>query len=122
MHQTILSCHRCRGALRRNKWGLLFVFSLYMAGSVAWGDLADLDKPADAEVLQDRVDAISRQIRSRPDAAAFFVQRGEAYFKLREFDKAIDDYSTAIRLDDRQLKGSDAFEFFRPRSRRILEV
>jgi tetratricopeptide (TPR) repeat protein len=90
------------GARRRCRWSRLFVLPLCMFATVAWGDLAGLDKPADSEAMQARVDAVGRQIRSRPDAAELYVQRGEAYFKLREFDKAIDDYSTAIRLDDRQ--------------------
>ena len=91
-----------RRAGRRCGRSLVHALPLFLFCALAWGDLAGFDKPADAEAMQDRVDAVSRQIRARPDAAELYVQRGEAYFKLREFDKAIDDYSTAIRLDDRQ--------------------
>jgi tetratricopeptide (TPR) repeat protein len=105
MRQSLGLCHACRtrsGAWRRGGRVLPLVLLLGLPAAVALADLAGLDKPADGEAMQVRVETITRQIRSRPDVATLYVQRGEAYFKLHAFDKAIEDYSTAIRLDDRQ--------------------
>jgi len=101
MQLSVWSWLACRAGRRcgRGLGSALLLVTFCMA---AWGDPASLDMPADSEAMQDRVDAVSRQIRSRPDAPELYVLRGEAYFKLREFDKAIDDFSTAIQLDDRQ--------------------
>jgi len=94
--------HSILSVMRRAGWANLLVLPLLLVCSLAWGDLAGLDKPADSEATQSRLEMLNRQIRSRPDVAALYVQRGETHFKLREFDKAIDDFSTALRLDDRQ--------------------
>ena len=102
MPHSTLSCHPRYGARRGGGWNRLLALPLFMIGTLAWADLAGLDKPADSEAMQARVNAVSRQIRVRPDAPELYVQRAEAYFKLREFDKAIEDYSTAIRLDEHQ--------------------
>jgi tetratricopeptide (TPR) repeat protein len=87
---------------RRRGWGQVVMALLWQPVSLVFADLASLDKPADGEAMQARVESITRQIRSRPEVAALYVQRGEAYFKLHAFDQAIADFSTAIRLDDRQ--------------------
>jgi tetratricopeptide (TPR) repeat protein len=88
--------------MHRGGWCNLLALPFLLICSLAWGDLAGLDKPANSEAMQAQLEVLNRQIRSRPDAAALYVQRGETYFKLREFDKAIEDYNTAIRMDDSQ--------------------
>lgn len=92
----------CQLARYGRGWSRLIGVPLWLVGTLAWADLAGLDKPADGEIMQARVEAVSKQILARPKAPELYVQRGEAHFKLREFDRAIEDYSTAIRLDDRQ--------------------
>ncbi|MHA1599163.1 MAG: tetratricopeptide repeat protein [Alphaproteobacteria bacterium] len=42
---------------------------------------------------------LTGQIKDRPEQAELYIRRGEAYFLVHEFDAAIADYSTAIRLD-----------------------
>ena len=42
----------------------------------------------------------TRLIQSNPKKAFNYVQRGDEYFKILEFDLAIDDYTTALSFDD----------------------
>jgi tetratricopeptide (TPR) repeat protein len=69
---------------------------------VASADPASLDQPADAEAMEREVESASREIASDPQAARAYVRRGEARFRLHEFDRAIEDFSAALQLDDRQ--------------------
>lgn len=62
-------------------------------------DLAVLDKPADGQELRARVAALSQRLQATPKDAALYTRRGEAWFRLRELDRAIDDFNRAIALD-----------------------
>lgn len=80
---------------------MLFV-ALAMAGAApVHSEPATLDVPADSGELEQRVSEYSRLIIMAPDDAELYLKRGEAHFKLRQFDKAIEDFSIAIRRDDR---------------------
>jgi tetratricopeptide (TPR) repeat protein len=37
-----------------------------------------------------------------PDTSAAYVNRGNAYFSIQQFDLAIDDYSTSLQMDPRE--------------------
>jgi len=54
---------------------------------------------------QDELDAYIRKhdilITESPDTAAYYLRRADALFLNHRFDKAVDDYSTAIKLDDK---------------------
>lgn len=47
------------------------------------------------------VERLERALRAGPPSAALYAQRGAAWFKLREFDKSIADFSAALKLNDR---------------------
>lgn len=63
-------------------------------------DVARLDEPAEAGVLQREVQHYTRELWQRPKNAALHAARGAAHFRLREFDRAIDDFTQALALDD----------------------
>ena len=64
-------------------------------------DLARFDEPASSDELAQEVAQLSRLIQGKPTQAALYARRGAAWFKLREFDKAIEDFSTALKLNDK---------------------
>lgn len=78
---------------------LLLAFAV-QAGGPAF-DLARLDEPADSEAMTREAARLDGELRKKPKTAALYAQRGAARFKLREFDKAIEDFTTALKLDDR---------------------
>jgi len=81
---------------------LLFAALTFVASPVTGADLADMDKPADEQAVRHQLEVRDRDIQAYPQAPQAYVQRGMAYFKLHEFDRAIGDFSRAIALDDRQ--------------------
>jgi len=79
---------------------LLALPGMMMAPALAGpADLAVLDKPADEEEMRAHVTALSQRLRTLPNDAVLYTRRGEAWFRLREYDRAIDDFSRAIALD-----------------------
>ena len=66
-------------------WGVQLVWQQY--GSHA---------EADAVVAQ-----CTLNIKANPTSAADFVKRGNALFDLHQFDEAVDDFTQAIKLDDK---------------------
>lgn len=71
-----------------------------LAGDPAF-DLARLDEPADSEAMTREVARVDGELRKHPKAAVLYARRGAARFKLREFDKAVEDFTAALKLDDR---------------------
>jgi tetratricopeptide (TPR) repeat protein len=65
------------------------------------GDPATLDQPASQDEMLKILGEINRRIASNANDAGLYLDRGEARFKLREFNGAIEDFTKAIRLDDR---------------------
>lgn len=59
---------------------------------------ADHTLPTRGAVLR-QVAALTREIQAEPDQARYRLKRGDAYFQLHDFSRAIDDYTAAIRLD-----------------------
>ena len=57
---------------------------------------AELETREDVEAV---IAETSQLIKSAKEKATLYVQRGDAYFKLHEFDLAIEDFSRAIKLD-----------------------
>ncbi len=64
-------------------------------------DLARLDEPAGSEALTREATRLNGELRKKPKSAALYAQRGAAWFKLREFDRSIEDFTTALKLDDK---------------------
>ena len=88
----------CRRAL-----AAVFVLGLSFATPAAGPaiDLARFDEPASSDELTQEVAQLSRLIQAKPTQAALYARRGAAWFKLREFDKAIEDFSAALKLNDK---------------------
>ncbi len=82
---------------------LLFVALLPMPALAAGPafDLARLDEPADSEAMTREAARLDGALRKQPKSAALHAQRGAAWFKLREFDKSIADFSAALKLNDK---------------------
>ena len=49
MQHSTLSCRPGYGARRRCGWNRLLALPLFLVGTLAWGDLASLDKPASVD-------------------------------------------------------------------------
>ncbi len=81
----------------------LFVLCLPLAAVSAEAviDLARFDEPASSDELVGEAARLTRELGKRPKDAALHTRRGAVHFKLREFDKAIADFTTALKLDDK---------------------
>ena len=55
--------------------------------------------PDGVAALEEAVRRLSSQIEQDPTDAFNFLERGHLHRKLGEFDKAIEDYDEAVRLD-----------------------
>lgn len=60
--------------------------------------LPSLEVASTQEAMQAEVDSLSRQIEARPQEAPRYVQRGAAYYKLGEFEKAVADFNFVNHL------------------------
>ena len=49
--------------------------------------------------IDSQIKHYTHELRTAPKSVALLVKRGDLYFKLHEFDMAIADYTTAIKLD-----------------------
>jgi tetratricopeptide (TPR) repeat protein len=50
--------------------------------------------------IEAEIDTCTGLIGDKPDEAEYYIRRGDAYFKLHRFDAAVEDYTTAIELDN----------------------
>jgi tetratricopeptide (TPR) repeat protein len=69
--------------------------------SVARADIATLDQPADSGEIDAIVERNTELIAARPGQARLYLARAHAYFKRREFESAVRDYTQALKMDDR---------------------
>ena len=67
----------------------------------ATADIATLDHSADQEAMLRQVAEQDRRLRTNPKDARAYLARGEAHFKLRDFERATADFTHAIRLDNK---------------------
>ncbi|MEW6330310.1 MAG: tetratricopeptide repeat protein [Pseudomonadota bacterium] len=81
-------------------WCFLALLAL-AAPSPVRGEPATLDVPADSAELRRQVAEYDRRIAAAPERAENYLKRGEAHFRLQNFDQAIDDFSAALKRDDR---------------------
>ena len=51
------------------------------------------------DVLRKRISRLTGRLLLSPDDAEYHLKRGSAYLQLRDFDKAVKDFSRAIELD-----------------------
>jgi len=52
------------------------------------------------EDIESQIKNVTHELKATPKSVALLIKRGDLYFELHEFDKAIADYSSAIQLDD----------------------
>jgi lipoprotein NlpI len=83
----------------RAMWGVIG----FVASSLA---AEDLPHPLSQQVRDDftkaqtdRVEKLSQQITEKPTSEDLYSQRGDAYFFLGNFDKAVQDYDQMVKLD-----------------------
>lgn len=79
---------------------LLLLVLAFLSGTAS-ADIATLDQAADQEQMLRQVAEQDRRVRANPNDAKAYLARGMAYFKLRDFDRASDDFTQAIRLNDK---------------------
>jgi len=60
----------------------------------------DNSRLAKSEENDKDIKKVSEEINAFPENSALYVQRGDLYFNRHEFEKAVVDYSEAIKLDD----------------------
>lgn len=72
----------------------------FLAGT-ALADITTLDHAADQETMLRQVAEQGRRLKANPKDARAYLARGEAHFKLRDFESAVEDFTHAIRLDDK---------------------
>ncbi len=92
---------------RGGRWILsaVLLIPLAVAGAAAPkeatpADLANMDKPAEADAVEADIARWGAELKQQPSAPGY-VRRGIAYFKLRQLDEAIDDFNAALKLNDR---------------------
>ncbi|MDH5445212.1 MAG: tetratricopeptide repeat protein [Gammaproteobacteria bacterium] len=53
----------------------------------------------DYDAIDSVINKLTDQILHQPDAAHLYIKRGDAWFQLHEFDKAVRDYDQALNID-----------------------
>lgn len=86
---------------RRNQHGLRALLCMVL-GVLCAPVAAQTSPPLSAAQLEDRVIEQTRLLQNMPKSAVNYLERADAYFLLHDFDKAIDDYTTALRLNPRE--------------------
>jgi len=64
--------------------------------------LAPLAKADTRDAAEAKIANISKLITADPERANLYLQRADAHYLLNNLDKAITDYTSAIRIDDKQ--------------------
>jgi tetratricopeptide (TPR) repeat protein len=52
------------------------------------------------EDIDSQIQHYTQELKARPKSVGLLIRRGDLYFKVHQFDKAVADYSAAIKLDD----------------------
>jgi len=59
-----------------------------------------LDSTSESALMA-KLDRLNKQIHAGTNRAQLLLERGQIYFELHEFDRAVDDYTAALALDDK---------------------
>ncbi len=86
--------------LHGRSWFVFVYFILLIYSAAAWSEPANLDEPASQEEMEKRLTVYNKQISAKKSDAKLYLKRAETYFKLRQFDTAVDDFTTALKLND----------------------
>jgi tetratricopeptide (TPR) repeat protein len=76
-------------------YGGLLLMVLVLAGRAAVADVASFDE------AEKTIADYTAQLEQRPGDAKLLVLRGDLYFQVHEFDRAVEDYTAALALDDK---------------------
>jgi len=71
------------------------IFFCFLFVNTAFAEISSIDE---AEKL---IAQYSEQIKAKRNNANLYLLRGDLYFKVRNFENAVDDYTTAIELDSK---------------------
>ena len=52
------------------------------------------------EDYDSQIKNVTQELKAKPTSPDLLIKRGDLYFQVHEFDKAIADYSAALKLDD----------------------
>lgn len=64
--------------------------------------IASANKASETELEIDyHLSSLTQKIQRHPNKASLYIQRGELYFKLHNFDKSVSDYNMAISIDNK---------------------
>lgn len=86
--------------LRRASLRLLLCLTLLGCGvNAGFSEPFNIDAPVDSATAQQRLTTLNRRILAEPRQPRLLTERGETYFQLREFDKAIADFNKALSID-----------------------
>ncbi len=55
---------------------------------------------AEVNTVEKNIQQLSVKINSSPNPGRLYIKRGQAFFSLHEFESAIQDYNSALKIDD----------------------
>lgn len=90
---------------RSTKYSSIFLASIIVSVS-AFADITTLTNPSLDTDIDKTLQLLNIKITSSPKNAALYISRGHIYFRTRELQNAIDDYTSAIEIDP---KSYDAY-------------
>ena len=64
-----------------------------------WQKMPTVLGMSEYEDIDQRINKLTAQILTEPHNTGLYVARGDAWFKLHEFDKAVSDYDQALSID-----------------------
>jgi tetratricopeptide (TPR) repeat protein len=75
---------------------------LHPAALVSGANATPTEKPeaGDHDRMEARIAELSRKIVARPDDGALYLERGKAYLLLQQMEDAVDDFTSALAMDD----------------------
>ncbi len=72
--------------------------SVFIFPVAAFSDVAILTEPALDDDIDKTLQRLNQQLKSNNKDAGLYTSRGHLYFRIKKFDEAIDDYTTAINI------------------------
>lgn len=83
--------------LQTLKYSTILLCSLLLPATV-FADITSLTEPSLDDDIDKKLQQLNEQLKSNKKDAALFISRGDIYFRIRDFQNAVDDYTSAIEL------------------------
>jgi lipoprotein NlpI len=80
-------------------WGVIGFFVSSVSAEDLPHPLAQKVRDEFTKAQTDRIEKLTQQIKEQPTSENLYSQRGDAYFFLGDFDKAVQDYDQMVKLD-----------------------